>query len=277
MDAKFSLKHTKESLEFELVELSSLIGRSANCDIQVDRETLSREHARLTLKNGQVFVQDLHSTNGSFVNEKQIHDITEVKAGDVLRFGQEPFSLQQRDVDATQMFNRSAMEHADSAMLIEDEEEADGTVMLQSISLPAGWSNSDDSMLGQGFENEKEDRALLAALSKHARSKLQHPVGLLVTISSENKAPAVKLFSTEKAQATWYLGRSSDNSLVLDDPRVSVRHALVEFKDKQWRISDSESRNGIQLKGKTIKELAITPKIALEIGPFLLSFEPIKK
>jgi len=118
MDSSYSLKHLKSDLELQMTSSSVLIGRSENCDFQVDAETLSREHARLAQKGSELVVQDLHSTNGTFVNEQQIFEATPIQPGDVLRFGQESFCLQSTAADATQMFDRQAMSNLGSAMLV---------------------------------------------------------------------------------------------------------------------------------------------------------------
>jgi len=62
------------------------IGRSANCDIQLDEESVSRAHARLEANEEGHFLFDLGSTNGTFVNEKRI-DQTALGAGDRIRIG----------------------------------------------------------------------------------------------------------------------------------------------------------------------------------------------
>lgn len=274
MDTLFSLKHLKQDLEFEIRDVSSLIGRSANCDIQIDRETLSREHARLTQKAGTLFVQDLHSTNGSYVNENSASEAIEVKPGDVLRFGQESFTVQQKDSEATVMFNRDQLSNSDSAMLVEDDEEADGTVMIQSISLPVGWSETEDELSSEADISEA-DAKLLTALKAHAKSKLKHASGLLITTAMSNKAPTVKLLSTDQSSASWRVGRGAENDLQLDDARVSDQHAKLSLDDGRWQLLDSGSRNGTIVGGQSLKIVTIEDRAKVEIGPYTLLFEII--
>lgn len=275
MDTQYFLKHLTQSLMLDIHELSSLIGRSANCDMRIDRETLSREHARITIKRGVISVQDLHSTNGTFVNDRQISEETQIEPGYVVRFGQEAFCLQSTQTDATVVFDRDALNQSDSAMLVEDEEEEDGTVMLQSISLPSGWSKSGPE-LDQSSPFEDSDLDLLKALKKHAKLKLQHAQGLLITFVQKGKAPTVKLVSSEKSN-TWVLGRSRSADILLDDARVSEKHANVEFSNDEWTLTDCDSRNGTYHKGNTISELKLTENTPVEIGPFTVVMEPVTK
>ena len=49
--------------------------------------------------------------------------------------------------------------------------------------------------------------------------------------------------------ATIRIGQSPQNDIVLDDDTVSKVHALLEFADGGWRLTDLDSRNGNYLEG----------------------------
>jgi diguanylate cyclase (GGDEF)-like protein len=54
---------------FPLARSEIVLGRGADCDIQVDRDSVSRRHARV-FRTGEAWsVEDLQSTNGSYVND----------------------------------------------------------------------------------------------------------------------------------------------------------------------------------------------------------------
>lgn len=63
----------------------TVIGRSAECDISLAAAHLSRRHAQLQIIDGVLFVKDLGSANGTFLNGKQVME-ARVKRGDELRF-----------------------------------------------------------------------------------------------------------------------------------------------------------------------------------------------
>lgn len=69
---------------FPLKELT-VIGRANDCDISLPAAHLSRRHAQLQVVDGMLFVKDLGSANGTFVNGKQVSE-ARVKRGDELRF-----------------------------------------------------------------------------------------------------------------------------------------------------------------------------------------------
>jgi len=68
------------------------IGRSETCDVQIENPFLSQIHASIFFREGEFFLTDLNSTNGSFVNESRIK-VTKLSVGDVIRFGQVKFQL----------------------------------------------------------------------------------------------------------------------------------------------------------------------------------------
>ena len=67
---------------------SILIGRSEEANIRIGYDDFcSRRHALLYWKNDKCYAEDLESTNGTFVNSKQIHGRVELKKGDVIGLG----------------------------------------------------------------------------------------------------------------------------------------------------------------------------------------------
>ena len=54
---------------FALSRSEITLGRGADCDIQVDRDSVSRKHARVFRSGDAWMVEDLQSTNGSYVND----------------------------------------------------------------------------------------------------------------------------------------------------------------------------------------------------------------
>ncbi len=74
---------------FQLPESGELyIGRALNNDIVLSSDPLiSRQHAKIKCINGKFFIQDLRSSNGSFINKNRLLEITELANKDRLTFG----------------------------------------------------------------------------------------------------------------------------------------------------------------------------------------------
>jgi pSer/pThr/pTyr-binding forkhead associated (FHA) protein len=71
-----------------------LIGRSGDCQLILDDDYASTRHARLTLTPSGYQVEDLGSTNGTFVNNQRISTPTPLGLEDGLRIGRTLMSLE---------------------------------------------------------------------------------------------------------------------------------------------------------------------------------------
>jgi hypothetical protein len=63
------------------------IGRGGDCAIRLDDPFVSGVHARLERDRGGWRLRDLDSTNGAWVNQKLVHGVATVRAGDVVQCG----------------------------------------------------------------------------------------------------------------------------------------------------------------------------------------------
>ncbi len=63
------------------------IGRDPVCEIQLNDETVSNQHVRLWFRNKQWWVEDLLSTNGTFLNDERIETPTILISDDEIRVG----------------------------------------------------------------------------------------------------------------------------------------------------------------------------------------------
>lgn len=75
------------------VERDMLVGRHQDADILLQSADVSRRHAALLLKDQQLWVQDLNSSNGTFINDLRIEQETELHDGDMLQFASFVFSV----------------------------------------------------------------------------------------------------------------------------------------------------------------------------------------
>jgi two-component system cell cycle response regulator len=71
---------------FLLDRAELVLGRGTDCDIQVDRDSVSRRHARVYRDNDNWLVEDLGSTNGSYVNDNPVTKAP-LRDGDFLKIG----------------------------------------------------------------------------------------------------------------------------------------------------------------------------------------------
>lgn len=79
--------------EHELRHGSLLVGRGSECEIVVDDALVSRMHARIEINPEGVWVEDLYSTNGVYLNGERILKAQLVHSGDRLFIGNQEVLL----------------------------------------------------------------------------------------------------------------------------------------------------------------------------------------
>ena len=79
--------------EYTLLKDEVSIGRGEDNDIVVPHASISRSHARLARRDGRFELTDLNSTNGSFVDERQVTTSALVDNGSEVRLGDVRFVL----------------------------------------------------------------------------------------------------------------------------------------------------------------------------------------
>jgi FHA domain-containing protein len=66
-----------------------VIGRDSSSAIAINDAEVSRKHARLTFQGGKYVIEDLGSTNGTFVNGQRLVSPVVLKSGDVVSLGEQ--------------------------------------------------------------------------------------------------------------------------------------------------------------------------------------------
>ncbi len=78
--------------KYNLNASSMVIGRSSKCDIQIDQESISRNHSKIVNTGKSILVRDLGSTNGTYVNDEPVDEYV-LRDGDLLKIGRTIFKF----------------------------------------------------------------------------------------------------------------------------------------------------------------------------------------
>ncbi|MGB9763476.1 MAG: FHA domain-containing protein [Minisyncoccia bacterium] len=84
----------REGEDFRITKNDFKIGRDPNlqCDLVLSDSTVSKEHCKIKVdENNRVFIYDLASENGTFVNDKEISGPIELKDNDIIKIGKTKF------------------------------------------------------------------------------------------------------------------------------------------------------------------------------------------
>jgi hypothetical protein len=63
------------------------VGRAAGCQVTLDDNYVSQLHARVFTRDGVLYVEDLGSTNGTYLNTSKVSSPSALKRGDKLKVG----------------------------------------------------------------------------------------------------------------------------------------------------------------------------------------------
>ncbi|OTG69394.1 FHA domain-containing protein [Acinetobacter sp. ANC 4470] len=75
------------------IDRDMLVGRHQSADIVLQAAEISRKHAAFLLKEQVLWVQDLNSSNGTFVNDLRIEQESVLEEGDIVQFASLKFSV----------------------------------------------------------------------------------------------------------------------------------------------------------------------------------------
>jgi len=83
--------------DYELKEGQTLIGRHPDCTITISHPTASGRHAAIHASSGEFFLEDVGSSNGTFVNRQQISARVKLNHDDEIQFGDAKARFQDPD------------------------------------------------------------------------------------------------------------------------------------------------------------------------------------
>jgi two-component system, cell cycle response regulator len=78
--------------KYNLNTPSVVVGRSSKCDIQIDQESISRNHSKIVNTGKSILVRDLGSTNGTYVNDEPVEEYI-LRDGDLIKIGRTIFKF----------------------------------------------------------------------------------------------------------------------------------------------------------------------------------------
>jgi len=240
-----TIKVFKDGDQIDEIPISSgliLIGRDPSCQVTLEEDLVSRQHAQLIFQDGTWILRDLKSENGVYVNggREYTRIITQV---DKLQVGS--FIL--------------VLSNFDSFRPDEDSEIEDGLAMLNELS------------------NMESTEALSARELMQLRKSVSSKAGAYLEIQ-EPRAPGQKKKKKriEPLEAgIVQIGRSSSCRIVLSELGfLQGKVAQIgQRSDGAMEIKKISPIANLKVNGKVIKEKVLNEGDTIEIGPYLLRFQ----
>jgi hypothetical protein len=94
---RYFLRGTASPLLFELSTGLNTVGRNPTNDCVIHEASVSSFHAEVTVADNGIFIRDLQSTNGTFINDDPVTE-SQLRPGQVVQFGTVTLRLEQEEV-----------------------------------------------------------------------------------------------------------------------------------------------------------------------------------
>ena len=272
----FLVSQSGESIE---VVNDTLVGRGSNCDLTLDSSEVSRRHALFFVTDKGVSIEDLKSSNGTFIQGERLDGIRELRRGDELRFGPCIFEFEVEGEDET-ILSPSPDETVVSPLAPVEvpkpgatEPNEDGIqgsieVMSRNKNLPPAWVDDDPGHTVFLSVEEVEKMASGQAEDELAKWEARIEGPTLLILSGKDAGQPYKLHNSGEL-SFWTIGRggaSHDLSIIIDHPSVSDYHAKLVHKDGKWKIIDQMSTNHTYVNGEQYNSAYLSPKDTIRFG-----------
>lgn len=242
----FRLKSLTTGNIFTLTQSTITIGRGPFNFVQLESESLSSQHASLHINNDRATIEDLNSTNGTFINNMPVKQATELMHGDVITVG------------------------AEKLMLIDPENQDDATVFSLNLGGATTLPASKIAELNAGTLTSEDAKHVIGDILQKIYTSSAPPVkataAVLVTLSKLSVDAVFAMDPSKDSLNTWNLGRDESYPISINNPTVSVCHATLRFEDSAWWIKDNGSTNGTKVNGKRVVESEINNGDMLAFG-----------
>jgi FHA domain len=73
----------------------AVLGRAPTSDVQIEDAFASSAHARVFPRGQSMYIEDLGSTNGTYLNERQLEAVEELRPDDTIRIGETEYRYQE--------------------------------------------------------------------------------------------------------------------------------------------------------------------------------------
>ena len=185
----WKLEAADDQAQSVIVDRDMLVGRHQDADVVLQAADVSRRHAGLSLKDNALWVQDLNSSNGTFVNDVRIATETEVKNGDSLSFASVQYTAQVAVVEVVQPI-------VAEEVIIEPEKEAVPEVVVEpeiikseKVIEPAQIETQDVSEPVAPTAAQQMNTQGMPSLADRATETTLHANGMPVNVGVPKPAP----------------------------------------------------------------------------------------
>ena len=146
-----------ERRSFSLPKDTTVIGRREDCDLRIPLAEVSRKHCKFTIDGDTLTVEDMGSSNGTYVNGERVQNAA-VQAGDTVQVGPCIFIVQINGVPSDEEIQPAAPEAGVASTDDGATTQAPVTAADDDDDIPMPTKNEEDDMLDFVMEEVQEER-----------------------------------------------------------------------------------------------------------------------
>jgi pSer/pThr/pTyr-binding forkhead associated (FHA) protein len=242
-----------------------VLGRQAECDLQLTEGHASRRHAKFSFAEDAVWLEDLNSANGTFVNGTRITSKVKLSSGDRLRFDVEEFDVHIPKASDGKTQRREPASAAVAA--------ADSGVYKR----PGAWADPD--AMGDGANKTKfiDPAQLKQMMNSQPPATAAQTASIdgphLHVVSGSRAGLNIKLMVGDSGVKEWTIGSQADREVQFQDSGVSALHAKIVNEGERWKVFDQMSANGTYVNGKRSNVSHLIAGDRVRFGPVECIFQ----
>ncbi|MEP6896037.1 MAG: FHA domain-containing protein, partial [Chloroflexota bacterium] len=216
------IKGPRMGEKIPLSKLPITIGREESVDFPVKLDNISRKHTQVSKVDTGYVLEDLNSSNGTYVNEQRIEKTHQLKNGDMIALGPD-FEMR----------------------------------VVIPVVVPKGEATLFNTKIAK--ESSKGDATAFGLQTPSAADQtmayVEMPPAPVVpprlVVNESGKEPKIITITAERVR----IGRQDDNDIVLDNRYISRHHAELEKRGQDYfLIPSSNTSNALLLDGEPVME-----------------------
>ncbi len=221
------------------------IGRKNTNDIILPFRNVSSFHALVECVNEIIYVEDLNSTNGTFVNDEKIEGKVAIKNGDRVRFASYEFFVEFEDNGLSEPAGSEQIES--------------GTVFMDVNKVQEIQEILNGETDEKELKNENEPAGKETVLYG-VKGLVQN--GRLILL--DDKRNFLKEYELTEIETS--IGRDEINNISIDHPSISRVHCFINRKENYYEIVDNDSTNGVFINDKKVKKALLKNGDIVKLG-----------
>lgn len=240
-------------------------GRHADCDVLLTEGHASRRHAKLLLTPDGAWIEDLGSSNGTFINGSRITGRVRITSGDRLRFDVEEYDFRMPMMAMASVLpdeNKTVYRPPEAAAVV-----AESSGMYKR---PGAWADPDAMADGGSNKTRFIDPAQMKQMVNNS-PLVANPSAVdgphLQVVSGSRSGLNIRLAVGDSGNAEWTIGSQIDREVQFQDSGVSALHAKIVNEGDRWKVLDQMSANGTFVNGKRANVSYLATGDRVRFGP----------